>query len=203
MMTQENAALTAKHFSKIGPNDVTRRRPFRHAPQYEGTCWPTPEIGPATEFLDYLQRSAKQAYEPTLWTSSWHHEIRFINFPFDLNCWIWVNWNVCKWITFVCESRGLSKNMNIHALHWKSTLCIRQYATPTTSANVNNAFYKTHAPSRDEHQKCRPITDNWSTREIAKILMSVLNWHWLLPKSHVNAALPRDCRTTEHVKMHE
>ena len=66
MMTQENAALTAKHFSKIGPNDVTRRQPFRHAPQNAGTCWPTPEIGPATEFLDYLQRSAKQAYATTL-----------------------------------------------------------------------------------------------------------------------------------------
>ena len=54
MMTQENAALTAKHFSKIGPDDVTRRQPFRHAPQYEGTCWPTPEIGPAVRLSRYL-----------------------------------------------------------------------------------------------------------------------------------------------------
>ena len=28
-------------------------------------------------------------------------------------------------------------------------------------------------------------------------------WHVLPPKSHINAALPQDCRTTEHVKIHE
>ena len=52
------SALTARHFSKIGPNDVTRRRPFRHALQYEGACWPTPEIGPATSIILFaiLQR---------------------------------------------------------------------------------------------------------------------------------------------------
>ena len=61
------SAPTARHFYTIGPNDVTRRRPFRQSPQKDGTCWPTTEIGPTLYSPNYTHDvSAKCFFESTM-----------------------------------------------------------------------------------------------------------------------------------------
>ena len=84
-MTQEKMmpALAARHFSKIGPNDVTWRRPFRHAPQKEGTCWPTPEIGP-TLHSPWLQNYTHDVSAKCFFESTMRPMIYSIKTSFDL-----------------------------------------------------------------------------------------------------------------------
>ena len=72
---------------------------------------------------------------------------------------------------FVCESRGLSKNMQGYVLHWQTISYIPCWASATASANVNHVLDKTHAPSRDEHQMWRTTTNNyWRMYETARLM---------------------------------
>ena len=50
----------------------------------------------------------------------------------------------CQQMTaFVCEYRGLSKNMQRYALHWQTISYIPCWASATASANVNHVLDKT------------------------------------------------------------
>ena len=109
-MTQENIEFYTywETLFKVGPNDVTTRRPFRHAPQYEGTCWPTPEIGPATLlilfailqrwcidknelFIDHANNSRKQSFFRSTFRFIWLTGYGFI--AMSANCCF------CVWIS--------------------------------------------------------------------------------------------------------
>ena len=94
-------------FFKIGPKDVTKRRPFRHAPHKEGTCGPTLEIGPATKLpiLNICRTATTNICKtsPCIDLASIVLIMRaFFQSTFHLDSWlkcrVWVKRNVNKWL---------------------------------------------------------------------------------------------------------
>ena len=138
-------------FFKIGPKDVTKRRPFRHAPHKEGTCWPTLGVRLGQRLsCQYLQDSHnKHLQNKSVYRPCEHcpNHASFLSIYFS--SWLLIEvqglgQTKCQQMTaFVCEYRGLSKNMQRYALHWQTISYIPCWASATASANVNHVLDKT------------------------------------------------------------
>ena len=141
-------------FFKIGPKDVTKLDPSDTRRTKNAHADPPLRLGQRLS-CQYLQDSHnehlqnKSVYRPC---EHCPNHASFLSIYFS--SWLLIEvqglgQTKCQQMpAFVCESRGLSKNMQIYALHWQTISYIPCWASATASANVNHVLDKTHPPLR-------------------------------------------------------